>query len=95
MSPTLLDSLQTSCKLSGSGDKTSLIIDFQTHVDDIKHKLGSLELAHIPDVEARGIDLFEWLIQAVDARDSYAKEAHASRFRIKDIQNTLAALPSI
>lgn len=84
------DNLECACYV-GTGDKKSnLSIILRTRVEDITHKLGTIDLKHSEDVG--DIDLFAWTNRVVQSRDALSAQLQQNKTDMQKRTDTINEL---
>ena len=86
----VLDSLEVTCRKAGKSSRPTLSVTLQTHVEDIKRKLGAVELSHSENTD--DIDLFGWTCQVVDTRDAISTKLRDKVARLLQTGKDIEAL---
>lgn len=67
-----------------------MTITLQTHVEDIKRRLGTIELSYSEDTE--DIDLFGWAALVVDTRDDLSSKLNDKGSRLNEAERKIESL---
>lgn len=84
------DSLEITCRQTHKASKKSLTITLQTHVEDIKRRLGIIELSYSEDTE--DVDLFGWAVLVVDTRDDLSSKLNDNGSRLNEAERKIESL---
>lgn len=90
LSDSLRDTLNIACTASGNSDRPSLHITVRQSVEGITHKFGAIELKFTENID--GVDLFGWANEAVETRDSLARDLRESNSRYEKAGETIRSL---
>lgn len=90
LSDVLKRDLEVNCAISGQDPDSVLTITFRTRIEDITHKLGSIDLPQTPETDE--IDIFTWTCQVIENLDTRDQELAVEKHKVEIGQSTIASL---